>query len=190
MKLRHCLALRQLSSTRRQLEEQAATKELVWFLRAVTAQTHGLRNWRHLSPEGQVVRVKAHHAAGLFNSAEVAFYVIAAFITNVAIVRVEQSYERDFAARFDAIDRRHGLDVDGGEWWLAGEEPEPDDHRALAHEFDAIADLIVIDTFHEFDEPMADLFARDRTAFNARFDAGRVRVQELNARVGRLFSRA
>lgn len=178
MKLRHHLALRQLSSVRQQLEEWAVTKELEWFLHAVTKHSHGLRNWQHMTREEHVVRVKAHRAAGMLDPPDVAFYVVAAFITDVAIGRVEQAYERDFAARFDAIDRRYGLDVDGGETWVVGEEP--DDHRALAREFDMAADPIVIDTFREFDEPMADLLATDRSAFHARVDAGRIHVAKQN----------
>jgi len=68
--------------------------------------------------------------------------------------------------------------VDGGETWLVGEGP--DDHRALAREFDVSACPIVIDTFREFDEPMADLLAHDPSAFKTRFDAGRILVQRLN----------
>jgi hypothetical protein len=176
MKIRHHLALRQLSSVRRQLEERASSQELVRFLWAVTKHTHGLRNWKHLTPEEKIARVKTHNAAGLLGGPNVPFYVVAALVTDVAILRVEQTYEQHFAARFDAIDRRHGLDVDGGETWLVGEEP--DDHRALAREFDAAADPVVLETYRQFDEPMGDLYARDRAVFNARFDAGRILVQQ------------
>jgi len=48
---------------------------------------------------------QAYCALGLLKPPDVAFYMVAAFITNVAILRVEEAYERDFATRFDAIDR-------------------------------------------------------------------------------------
>jgi hypothetical protein len=75
MRIRHHLALRQLSSVRRQLEERASTQELVRFLWAVTKHTHGLRNWKHLTPEEKIARVKTHHTAGLLTPPDVAFYV-------------------------------------------------------------------------------------------------------------------
>ena len=186
MKLRHLEALVRHTAVYRELDSFLGhVLHRDWYLYCATAHKRGLRNWRHLDFHAALLRVRSFAAEGLLQPPDVVFFVLGDLILRRANGLVLLAYERDFADRFDALDRRYGLNLDDGDCWPIGEEPE--ERRALARQFDEKAKQLLIEAFHAAGEPqMGDVFARDRPAFDARFEAGRKRVKMVNAEVRRV----
>jgi len=75
----------------------------------------------------------------------------------------------------EAIERREGLQR--GHYWARGDEPE--DYRALNEEYERIHDAQLVEVMREFGEgELADLLAKDRSAYDTLREAGRRSVFE------------
>jgi hypothetical protein len=189
MKLRHLEALvrhtavyRELDSFRDHVRHEL---ERDYYLYCATIHKRGLHNWRHLDFHAKLRRVRSFAAEGLLQPPDVVFFIVGDLILGEANESVLRTYASDLADRFDALDRCYGLNLDDGDCWPIGEEPE--DRRALARQFDEKARQLLVEAFHDSGEPqMGDLFVRDRPAFDARFKAGRTRVAMVNAEVRRV----
>ncbi|MHB0938525.1 MAG: hypothetical protein ACYDCO_23605 [Armatimonadota bacterium] len=102
---------------------------------------------------------------------DAAFFLITWAIETVAEERVDEIYEKQFAARFDRVMEEEGLDEDLIETMEPEELPQP--YRELQLELAQAIDALEVATLQSFGEhKMAALYKSDPEEFDRRYDEG------------------
>lgn len=94
------------------------------------------------------------------------YTLILMVIISIAQKRTQETYERDFSQRCDAISKTHGLNDD--QYWPSGKVPA--EWEELNAEFERCSKQILVDTLREYDQKeIADLVQEEgsQQIFNA-----------------------
>jgi hypothetical protein len=133
---------------------------------------------QRLSPDDCLNLGLALYDAGRMSLDEAVFWVCwsALGANNRAEQRIQTTYEEDFASRFEALAKRHGLN---DEQWTPGDGPP--EYEALNAEFEQAAERINAEVLREYanetGHPVlvatADLYESDPAAFERQVGRGR-----------------
>lgn len=151
-------------------DEAAELAEAMKEDRAQRKAPEAVRRWLQL--------VRSLRAAGRITNAQYVCYAgshLEGVWDDRSFAGAYTEHLRAVQEAMEAIERREGLQR--GHYWARGDEPE--DYRALNDEYERIHDARLVEVMREFGESeLADLFANDRSAYDALREAGRRSVFE------------